>query len=291
MKVGIQLYSVKDMIAKDHIEAFKKVASIGYKCWEVCQLYGRTDVPWNYGLQMPPEEAKAFVADLGVEVVGSHLTYDQTQDEAYLEDYLSYMEQIGCKAVGLGAAYFPYMDFDGLKAQADHFNKLGEKCKAHGMRFYYHNHFQEFQRFGDKTVYQLLMENTDPGLVWYELDTYWCMRAGMDPKQVIRDNAGRICFIHQKDFPKNFRNPANLYSYAVAPDANLERGALRGISEPDGFAEVGTGCMDIQGILDAANESGVQCVILEQDRTSLTEEESITISMNAFRKYSGIEWN
>ena len=63
------------------------------------------------------------------------------------------------------------------------------------------------------------------------------------------------------------------------------------MSEPDGFAEVGTGCMDIQGILDAANASGVQCVILEQDRTALTEEESITISMNAFRRYSGIEWD
>ena len=116
------------------------------------------------------------------------------------------------------------------------------------------------------------------------------MRAGMDPKQVLRENAGRILFIHQKDFPKNFRSPANLYTYAVDPHANLDRSVLRGVSEPDGFAEVGTGCMDIQGILDAANEAGVECVILEQDRTALTEEESITISMNAFKKYKGLEW-
>lgn len=291
MKVGIQLYSVKDMIAQDPGAAFRKVAGIGYKYWEVCQLYGRTDIAYNYGLQMPPQEAKAFTAELGVEVVGSHLTYDQTQDEAYLEDYLSYMEEIGCKAAGLGAAFFTYMDFDALRRQCDHFNRVGERCKAHGMRFYYHNHFQEFQRFGDKTVYQLMMEYTDPGLVWFELDTYWAMRGGMDPKQVLRDNKGRICFIHQKDFPKNFRSPANLYSYAIDPNANLERGALRAINEPDGFTEVGMGCMDIQGIIDAANESGAQCVILEQDRTALTEEQSIRISMDAFHKYTGIEWD
>lgn len=45
MKVGIQLYSVKDMIAKDPVAAFERVAQIGYKCWEICQLYGRTDIP------------------------------------------------------------------------------------------------------------------------------------------------------------------------------------------------------------------------------------------------------
>lgn len=290
MKVGIQLYSVKDMIARDPVAAFEKVAQIGYKCWEVCQLYGRTDIAYNYGLQMPPQEAKAFVASLGVTVVGSHLTYEQTQDEQCLEDYLSYMEEIGCKAAGLGSSYFPYMDMEALKAQCAHFNHVGERCRAHGMKFYYHNHYHEFQKFGDRTVYQLLMENTDPSLVWFELDTYWAMRAGMDPKQVLRENAGRILFIHQKDFPKNFRSPANLYTYAVDPHANLDRSVLRGVSEPDGFAEVGTGCMDIQGILDAANEAGVECVILEQDRTALTEEESITISMNAFKKYKGLEW-
>ena len=281
MEIGIQLYSVKGMIDRDHMSAFRQVAAIGYRNWEVCQLYGRDDVAYNYGLQMPPDEARAFIGELGVKVIGSHLTDQQTRDEAYLEEYLSYMEQIGCKAAGLGAAFFPYMDREAMKEKTDHFNHLGERCKAHGMRFYYHNHYQEFQYFGDKAVYDLLMEGTDPALVWYELDTYWAMRGGQDPVELLRKYGHRICFIHQKDFPRGFRSPANLYSYAISQTQNLDSGALRGINEPDGFIEVGKGCMDIASIFRAAEQAGVAYAILEQDRTQLTELESIKISYEA----------
>ena len=281
MEIGIQMFSVKGMIDRDHADAFRRVAEVGYKNWEVCQLYGRDDVAYNYGLQMPPDEAKAFIRELGVKVIGSHLTDGQTVDGAYLEEYLSYMEQIGCKAAGLGATFFPYMDMRALDEKIARFNHLGERCKAHGMRFYYHNHFHEFQYFGDKTVYDHLMEGTDPELVWFELDTYWAMRGGQDPVALLNKYGDRICFIHQKDFPRDFRSPANLYSYAVSPIQNLEFGALIGINEPDGFTEVGKGCMDIASIFAAAEQAGVEYAILEQDRTSLTELESIKISYEA----------
>ena len=281
MDIGIQLYSVKGMIDQDHVSALRKVANVGYKNWEVCQLYGRNDVAYNYGLQMPPDEARGFIEELGVKVIGSHLTDEQIRDEAYLEEYLEYMERIGCKAAGLGAAFFPYMDMNALKETIARFNRVGERCKAHGMRFYYHNHFQEFQYFGNKTVYDLLVEGTDPSLVWFELDTYWAMRGGQDPVTLLNKHGKRICFIHQKDFPRDFRSPANLYSYAISQTKNLDFGALRGINEPDAFTEVGKGCMDIAGIFKAADQAGVEYAILEQDRTQLTELESITTSYEA----------
>lgn len=290
MKVGLQMYSVKKMIAEDPISAFKKVAAIGYKNWEVCQLYDRNDLAWNYGLQMPPEEAVDFLADLGVQVIGSHLTSEQIKDKAYLHGYFDYMRKIGCKAVGLGSSLFPYNDIPGLLKQCREWEEVARMSNDYGLRFYYHNHFMEFQRFWDQTVFELLMENTDPRLVSFELDTFWAMRGGADPLALLENYAGRILYIHQKDFPKNFRSPLNLFSYKLDINSNLTTESFRAINEPDAFVEVGTGCLDIQAIIDAGNRAGVEYIILEQDRTQMGEENSIRTSMEAFKKYTGLSF-
>lgn len=291
MKVGLQMYSVKGMIAENALAAFEKVAGMGYRCWEVCQLYGRDDVEFNYGLQMPPKEAIQMLERLKVNVIGSHLTMEQTQDEAYLEACLPYMQEIGSTAIGLTSCYYRKDDIDDVKAWCDHFNNVGRKTAKYGMRFYYHNHFQEFQHFGDKTVYDLLMEYTDPDLVDFELDTYWAMRGGQDPKALIEKYGHRICMLHQKDFPKDAPQPVNLYTFALNENENLTRDSISGKVDPRTFTEVGTGIMNIQEIVDAGNAAGIPYVVLEQDRTQLTEEVSLARSMEAFRKCQGIEWN
>lgn len=290
MKVGLQMYSVKELIAENPREAFEKVAALGYRRWEICQLYGREDIPYPYGLQMPPRDAVAMLDSLGVQVIGSHLTLEQIQDAAYVEDCLQYMAAIGCPAVGLGSAFFAKDDLEALKVQCGHFNSLGQRARAHGLRFYYHNHFQEFQRFGGRTVYEMLMAYTDPDLVDFELDTYWAMRAGQDPAELINTYGGRISRLHQKDFPKDAPQAVNLFSFAVDARANLTRESFRGIVDPRTFTEVGTGIMDIQGIIDAGNAAGIPYVILEQDQTQLTELESIARSMAAFRTFAGVDW-
>ncbi len=288
MKVGIQMYSVKNMIADDPVSAFVNVAQAGYKYWKICQLYDRTDLDFNYGLQMPPEEAKDLLKNLDVQVIGSHLTREQLLSKEYLKDCFSYLQQIGSLGVGLGATMFEYNDIDSLKKQCATWNEVGKMAQDYGLRFYYHNHFQEFQRFSGRTVFDLLMEHTNPDLVSFELDTFWALRGGADPVQLLEKYKGRILYLHQKDFAKNFRSPLNLYSYLIDENAPVTRESFRKINEPDAFVEVGTGCLDIQSIITAGNNAGVEYIILEQDRTTLGEQESIRISMERFQQYDGI---
>lgn len=289
MKLGIQMYSVKGLITENYREAFRTVADAGYRNWEICQLYGRDDIPWNYGLQMPPEEAKNLLSELKVQVIGAHLTGPQLEDAAYVKDSFSYLQQVGSKGVGLGSHLFAHNDFDALKKTCKAWEEIGRVARQHGMRFYYHNHYMEFQRFEGHTVFDLLMENTDPELVFFELDTYWAMRAGADPVSLLRSYPGRIIYLHQKDFPKNYPHPLNLFSYKIDEKSPLTREIIRSIQELDAFAEIGTGCLPIQSIIDAGIGAGVEYMILEQDRTQLTEEESIRISWNQFQKYKGID--
>lgn len=288
MKVGIQMYSVKDMIAQDPRSAFEAVAKEGYKYWEICQLYDRKDLAFNYGLQMSPQEARELLSELGVKVIGSHLTREQIESREYLEACFSYLQQIGSLGVGLGSSMFQYNDLNALKKQCESWNEVGRMARDYGLQFYYHNHFQEFQRFSGQRVFDLLMDCTNPEWVSFELDTFWALRGGADPVQLLEDYKGRILYLHQKDFAKNFRSPLNLYSYLIDENAPVTRESFRMINEPDAFVEVGTGCLDIQSIIDAGNKAGVKYIILEQDRTTLGELESIRISMDRFRQYRGI---
>lgn len=284
------MYSVKNLITENAIKAFETVANIGYKNWELCQLYGREDIAWNYGLQMSPKDAKAFLSEHGIKAIGAHLTEEQILNEDYLKECFAYMQDIGCTAIGLGATIFPYMDTEAIKNKCVHWNSVAALAKDYGIRFYYHNHFMEFQYFGNKMVYEYLMEYTDPGLVFFELDTYWALRGAQNPIEIIREYGYRIWALHQKDFPKNFRSPVNLFEYKIDGNMPITKESFRTINEPDAFTEIGTGIIDIQSIIDEANKKKIEYLILEQDRTALGEIQSIEISMANLKNYSGIEY-
>ncbi len=290
MKVAIQFYSVKEALAKDAIGTMEEVARIGYRNWEICQLFGKDDMPYNYGLQLPPAEGKALVDRLGVKIVGCHLSDYQLTDEKYLTDCLDYMQAVDCWSPGLAAGFFTYNDRENVKRLAELYNHVGRECAKRGMVFHYHNHFHEFQRFGDDCVLDLIMEYTDPELVKLEIDTYWAMRGGADPIEYIEKYSGRVIMLHQKDFPKDTDRPMNLLETFPA-DHEYDDGLWADIADDDAFAEVGTGVIDIQRIIDAGNEAGVRYITLEQDKTKKTELESIRISMESFRKYTGLEWD
>lgn len=290
MKVGIQFFSVRKSMEKDPMGTMERIAEIGYKNWEICQLFGHDDMPYNYGLQLPPAEGKALVERLGVNIIGSHLSSENLLDEKYMHDFYDYMEAIHCYSPGLASAFFKYGDEDDVKRRGELFNQVGRECQKRGMVFHYHNHFHEFQQFNGKYVLDLIMEYTDPELVKLELDTYWAMRGGMDPVALIHHYGDRIIMLHQKDFPKNCDIPINMFDRQFDIHGQLSAQMCAGSADPITFAEVGTGIMDIQSIIDAANLYGVKYITLEQDQTQLGELKSIETSMNAFHKYTGLEW-
>ncbi|MDR1863906.1 MAG: hypothetical protein LBQ67_08300, partial [Treponema sp.] len=152
-------------------------------------------------------------------------------------------------------------------------------------------HFHEFQIFDGSTVFDLLLEHTDPELVKVELDTYWAMRGGQDPAAFLKKWDERVPLIHQKDYPAEYQDTINLIDKVNREHLKVDIQYFMGLAAEKAFAEIGTGIMDIQSIIDVGNElCKADYIVLEQDWSSFDELESIKISMENFKKFKGIEW-
>lgn len=289
MKVAIQMYSVRETLAKEPLATMKSVAEMGYKYWETWEIRDVDDVPNNYGLGgLPADEAKDLLKELGVTIIGSHISSDSMYNEKKLEAFLDYQQAVGCWNPGLSLDFFPDVAF--IKQWGENMNRIGQMCRDRGMHWHYHNHYHEFQVYEGRYVTDWILEFTDPALVDFELDTFWAARAGVDPVAMIERYADRLVMLHQKDFAKNAPQKMNLFDGIVDPDTPITTFEAFRHTDERCFAEVGTGTMDIQAIIDAGNQADIPYITLEQDKTQLSELESVKVSMDAFRKYSGIEW-
>lgn len=287
IKTGIQLYSVRESLAKDPYGTLAKIAEIGYKYLEGANHNAGEDP--GLGFNVPAEEMKKRLDDLGLKIVGCHI---QPLEPEVIDRVLDYHQVLGNPQIGCAIDFFSYGDVDYVLRRCQLFNQLGEKCKARGMRFYYHNHYQEFQKFGDKYVYDIIMENTDPSLVFVEIDTYWVTRAGIDPIGLIEKYRDRLVLLHQKDFPAQAPQPLVMYDGIIDPNANIDMALFGATVDPACFTEIGTGTLPIQQIIDAALKAPhLEYILLEQDHSQLDELESIKVSMEAFKKFQGIVWD
>lgn len=287
MRVGLQMYSVKESFGKDPMGTMEKVAELGYRYWEICAFNSTS--PYNYGLDLPVEEAVPFLQKLGVTIIGAHIGEKDLTDDEYLETFFDYQAAIGCLNPGIDSIFCETAQE--IREKAELLNKCGRMCKARGMRFHYHNHFHEFQPFEGKLMLDHILDNTDPELVDFELDTYWALRGGQDPVQLIDRYGGRICMLHQKDLPEKFHGPLNLFDGFHDPAVPVRGWEDFHPDRKEDFVEVGTGIMDIQSIIDAGNRKNIPYITLEQDATKLDEIESVALSMASFRKYRGIQWD
>ena len=286
LKVGIQLYSVRQSLQGDPYGTLAKVAEAGYKYVEAANHDATADPGVGFGV--PAKAMRESLERLGMSIVGCHI--DPLKPER-LDEILDYHQAVGNKQIGVGIAFFPYNDIDFVLRRCELYNKIGEMCKARGMRFYYHNHYQEFQVFGDKTVYDIMMENTDPSLLFLEIDTYWAMRAGQNPVELIEKHKDRLVLLHQKDFPEDAPQPLVVYEGLVDRKQNITMETFAAAIDPLSFTEIGTGTLPIQEMIDAAQSApNLEYIILEQDHTQLSEIDSIKTSMQAFRKFSGVQW-
>jgi sugar phosphate isomerase/epimerase len=239
--VGIQLYTVRDLLQADFTGTLRQVAAIGYKAFEFAG--------WG---DLKAAELKSLLAELGVQCCGAHIGIEQL--DANLNGTLEYNLELGNK--NIVCPYMPntYQDqkVDGFKAFAEKLNLYGESIKKAGMQLAYHNHSFEFEKVADKYLYDYLLEGTQPDLVKLEADLYWVKRAGIEPIDFMKTYSSRLAMLHMKD---------------MANDAEQS------------FAPVGTGTMDFPPIILAAREIGVEWFIVEQDRCTGSPLEAITTSL------------
>jgi sugar phosphate isomerase/epimerase len=185
-RIGLQLYTVRDEMKKDFAGTIARVAQTGYKEVEFAGYFDHSaksvrDTLRQNGLTSPS-------AHIGYPVLGKE--WDKVIEDALV--------------VGHHYVICPWIDEklrnpEGFKQVAELFNKAGERAKAAGLQFGYHNHDFEFKRIQGQLIYDWLLEHTDPKLVAMELDIYWIRTGGQDPLTYFRRYPGRFPCLHIKD--------------------------------------------------------------------------------------------
>lgn len=236
--LGVQLYTVRNVIGKDPAATLQAIEKIGYQ--EVEATYGNLKEIWS------------ALKETSLRPVSVHI------DEAIflkggseLDTTLADVKQRGFKY-----AVVPYIPVDQrggadmFKKLADMLNKSGEKAKAHGLSLCYHNHAFEYKPIGHQTGLDMLMNDTQKDLVSLELDIFWATIGGHNPVELLQKYSGRIPLVHLKDKSKSFTKTQ--YNENVPKNT---------------FKEVGSGSIDIPAVLKAANSAGVDHYFVEQDST------------------------
>lgn len=287
VRMGLQLYSVRDSLAVDPWGSLARVSDAGFRHVEAANHGAESDDGVGFGVGA--QELKARLDDLGLSIAGCHVNPLRLDR---MPAILDYQQAVGNDRIGCDIEFYPYGDRDYVLRRADFFNQIGRLCRERGMMFYYHNHYQEFQQWGDRTVYELIMDHTDPGLVFVQLDTYWAYRGGQDAIALMQRYADRLISLHQKDFPADPPEPLNLFTGVVAPSRPITMETFEQAKDPTTFTEVGTGQLPIQQIIDAANEMPhLEYLLLEQDHSSHDEFTSVMTSRDALAGYDGVRWD
>lgn len=210
-KVGLQLYSLGRELTQDVPGGLKKVAEIGYSTAELAGYGGGK----FYGAELA--EFKKMVADAGLKVTGSHVNPPvrkyTAENKGELADFWKKAVEDHAKlgVITLVQPGQPTIESnDDAKIVCEVFNQAGEIAKAAGIKWGYHNHSGEFQKAvkeedkgkrgvqGD-IIYDLMLNGTDPKLVFFEMDVYWTVMGQQDPLDYFEKYAGRFPVLHIKD--------------------------------------------------------------------------------------------
>lgn len=199
-EVGLQLYSVRDSMKTDPKGTVEKVGAMGYKLVEAA---GYSDGKF-YG--MDPAEFKTLCDVSGLDFFSSHCG-QAVPDSANWDATMAWWDTCiaAHKAAGVKYIVQPFMDkvgyesLAGLQRYCDYFNAVGEKCNAAGIRFGYHNHSGEFKDIEGQTIYDYMLNHTDPAKVMFEMDLYWITKGGKNPVDYFNAYPGRFELWHVKD--------------------------------------------------------------------------------------------
>jgi sugar phosphate isomerase/epimerase len=203
--LGVQLYSVRDMMDKDPEGTLKQVAAVGYRFVEHANYNQHHDRKF-YGYSAA--DFKKLLDGLGLTMRSGHTVMRKDHWDSAKNDFTDEWKQTVEDAATVGQRYVisPWLDdsmrknFDDFKRYMDVFNKSGELCKKSGMKFGYHNHWFEFNTsLNNVRLYDLILQNTDPALVAQQLDMGNLYNGGAKAIDVIKQYPGRFELMHVKD--------------------------------------------------------------------------------------------
>ena len=271
--VGVQLFSIPKMLEKDFRQGIAMLAGMGYR--EV-ELYG----PFPFSAPAAIAQWNAVTPQLGFSGSGFFgLTARQVRsildehritapavhtDWATLQTGMAGLAE-GARTVGYSYVGLPAIPpelrktLDDYKRMADNFNKVGESARQNGLKFAYHNHGYGLKEMEGQIPLTLLLERTDPNLVFFEMDVFWTAAGGANPAEVLRANPGRYHLMHVKDMKeaRRFRGDGGDSSQWIDLFPFM--------------TTAGDGVMDVKGIVEAGRASGVKHFFVEQDMVANPE--------------------
>ncbi len=229
--IGLQLYTLRDVLPGNPKGILKQVADMGYK--QIESYEGNRGFFWG----MTNTEFKNYMDELGMTIVSSHCNMDQDFERKASEAGAIGMKYLLCPAIGRQNT------LDDYKRIAEKFNQRGETCRKAGLKFGYHNHDYSFVLQDGQYPQDILMQNTDKNTVDYEMDMYWVVTAGQDPLTWFKKYPGRFTLGHVKDRRKG---------------ASLD--------QHDESVNIGQGSIDYATLLPEARKYGLQYYIVEQEK-------------------------
>jgi len=236
---GVQLYSFREAFKTDVPGTLKRVHDLGFRDVELAGTYGLTAARF-----------RQLLDSVGLHASSMHVGYEQFRDS--LPQVLADAKTLGVRY--LGTAWIPHPDgpisVALAREAAANFNKWGRAARAKGFQFFYHVHGYEFVR-GDKGVLPMdvLMRETDPVAVKYEMDVFWATLPGNNPVALLKKYSGRWRLMHLKDMKKG-----------------VATNVMTGSANPDSAeVPVGTGQIDYRAVLRAAKQVGVVKFYLEDE--------------------------
>ena len=227
IKTGLILYTVRNKMMKDPDGTLKAVAEIGYN-WVEAANYSN-----SLFYNQKPADFRKKVESYGLKFLGSHCGVNAANIDKAIAD----AAEAGLKYLVLPSLPGAWgKSLDGYKEAADFFNLAGEKCKSAGMKFGFHNHWNEFKKIEDQIPYDLLVTRTDPMLVTFELDLCWITAGEQSAVEYINKYPGRYELFHMKDMSADKKD-----------------------------ATMGEGTIDFKPIFALTKKAGMKYFFVEQD--------------------------
>lgn len=244
-RIGVQLYSVRDAM-EDNVEStLARVAEIGYSEVEFAGYFDRT-----------AQQIRSVLEQNGLASPATHLSLEILEND--WDSTLEFAQTVGHNYLVVPS--LPEDDrssLDSFRAAAEQFNRLGERAAEAGLAFAYHNHNFEFEPIDGQIPFDVLLQETDPALVAFEMDLYWITEAGGDPFAYFSEHPGRFHLVHVKD------------------------------RTPDGeMVAVGAGSIDFAALFAHSDQAGIRHYFVEHDNPT-DPFESIAAS---YRYLSNLEY-
>ncbi|AYL96432.1 sugar phosphate isomerase/epimerase family protein [Mucilaginibacter celer] len=254
-QIGVQAYTFRSSMPKATALVLDTIKSLGI-----------TEIEGEAPKGMAQDEFRKMCNDRGISIPSTGAGYDAIVKDP--EGVIKQAKTLGAKYVMV--AWIPHgkeFTLDDAKKAAADFNRVGKILHEAGVTFCYHNHGYEFGKYNDGTLFDYIAQNTDPKYVSFEIDILWSFHGGQDPAALINKYPSRIKLMHLKDIRKGVAND------------------LTGGTDTKNDVALGTGQIDIPGVLKAAKKAGIKHYFIEDESPSYSQQLPVTIAYIKSLKY------